>query len=83
MTKKELMIQKTQIILHEVARMSEAIKRMEDELRNPHPQLDFDRLIEQCEELRARLDDIRDVVSEARRKVIQPSEEIEEPDLWL
>ncbi len=85
MTKRELMEQKTQAILNEVTRMNEAIARMEKELRDSeaHPHLDTNGLVERCEELHARLEDIRNIVDESRRRLAQSTEEVEEPDLWL
>lgn len=85
MTKRELMEQKTQAILREVARMSEAIGRMENELRKSefHLQLDANGLIERCEEFHARLEDIRSIVEESRRRLVESTQDIEEPDLWL
>lgn len=85
MTKRELMEQKTQAILREVARMNEAIARMEKELRESefHLQLDANGLIERCAEFHARLEDIRGIVEESRRRLVESTREVEEPDLWL
>ena len=85
MTKREMMEQKVQAILREVARMSEAIAKMEKELcdATADSHRDVNTLIERCEELHARLEDIRNIVEESRRLVEAPTHGVEEPDLWL
>ena len=84
MTKREMMEQKIEVILHEVKRMSEAIARMEHELLvcESCPEVDARGLVERCAELHARLEDIRNIVEESRQLVAR-RDIIEEPDLWL
>ena len=85
MNKRELMEQKVRAILREVERMAEAIARMEKELCNAKSEShrDLNGMIEHCEELHARLEDIRNIVEESRRLVEAPAPGVEEPDLWL
>lgn len=80
-----MMEQKVQAILREVVRMSEAIARMEKELcdAKAEPHRDANKMLERCEELHARLEDIRNIVEESRRLVEAPVHGVEEPDLWL
>jgi hypothetical protein len=84
MTKREMMQQKIDALLHEVKRMSEAIARMEHALHvcESCPDVDAKGLIERCAELHARLEDIRNIV-DVSQQLVDRGEEIEEPDLWL
>jgi anion-transporting ArsA/GET3 family ATPase len=79
------MEQKVQAILREVMRMSEAISRMEKELcaAKTEPHRDAEKVINRCEELHARLDDIRNILEGSRRLLEAPAQSVEEPDLWL
>jgi anion-transporting ArsA/GET3 family ATPase len=80
-----MMEQKVQAILREVMRMSEAISRMEKELcaAKTEPHRDAEKVINRCEELHARLDDIRNILEGSRRLLEAPAQSVEEPDLWL
>jgi hypothetical protein len=85
MTKKELMMQKTRSILREVKRMESAVATLERELREGELEKPVakNRFVALCEELHARLEDIRTIVEESQRLVEEPTGEVEELDLWL